>query len=508
MKKKLILAIIPLLIIFIFIPGQSNAQEFLIEENIDINTIQPIIISEDYIEFGKKSLFDASDSITIKDAGTPIYRWDFSDTNTAQFGQEVIHEFDSYGLHNVTLTIQQREQKELIKKDIFVYDKQVLLITDKNIFEEFSLIEDQAANNGVQLKVISAVEEDTGFLTEEKLLPLITEESEFIKNADSLIFYTNASIGLQAFSRYWQNQEEDKKITSDNKLFIKITDQNIGITSKLTQQSFQVIQPNFILLTRPESLNPIFETKDYNLLSTNLTNRAIEYRIIDSRSEKSPIFFLSHAITNFITKGIPSNTIYMLLVFPFIAFVITLARQFVGMSTFGIFTPLVISLSLYILGIVFGIGILLIIVVVSYLLRKLLNKFKLLYIPKTGIVLSLIGLSFLGFVWFLSYYQISLAISIAIFPMLVMSTLSEKFLSAQSEAGLKEALWSALSTVIVSIVAYYLIVWNTFNSLIMSWPELIILPIIGLVILGKFTGLRLTEFFRFRSLFQDKNIEE
>ena len=502
--KKIILIIVTVCIISC--PTKTFAQETL--QSADSEIISPVITSEDYIEFGKKGLFDATDSTLLDEEGLPTYMWEFSDTNFSSFGQEVVHEFTNTGKHNVTLTILQGEYEEFVTKEVFVYDTQILLITDQTKSDNFSQIEDQAANQGVLLKVISTVEEETGFLTEEKLIPLISEENEYINTADAIIFYTESSVGLQAFSRYAQSLDENKKIDTTEKKFIQITDDNMGIAAKLAQQSYEVFKPEFIILTRQEAINPIFETEDFNSLTTTLSNRAIEFRIIDSRSEKSAVFFLSRAVTNFIAKGIPTNTVYMLLVFPIIAFIIVFIRQVVGITTYGVFTPLVIALALYLLGIAMGLLILLVIVGISYLLRKILNKFKLLYIPKTGLVLSFVGLSFLGMIWFLSYYRISLAISVAIFPMLVMSTLSEKFLSAQSEAGLKEALWGALSSVIVSVVAYYLIVWNSFYTLIMSWPELVILPILGIIILGRFTGLRLTEYIRFRSLFQEKNIEE
>jgi len=42
----------------------------------------------------------------------------------------------------------------------------------------------------------------------------------------------------------------------------------------------------------------------------------------------------------------------------------------------------------------------------------------------------------------------------------------------------------------------------------MSWPELVIVPLLGMILLGKFSGLRFTEYIRFRSLFKEKHIEE
>lgn len=484
-------------------PWGAHAQVVVL----DAELLQPAIISEDFIPLNKKVLFDATDSELIPDQ-TATYRWDFTDSTVAHFGEELVYEFSSIGTHRVTLTITQNEISVAVDKEIFVYDSKILMITDQVALDNFQLIVEQAANNGVLLNIVSAVEEETEFLAEETLVPLIAEETEFISEADALIFYTRASIGMQAFTRFWQNLSIDNTITLANKLVVKITDENMGIAADLAQQSFIVTQPQFILLTRKEALNPIFETDNYTQLTATLEGRAIEYRIVDSRSEKSPFFFLSHTITDFITKGVPANTIYLLLAVPFIAFIITFARQVIGMVAFGIYTPLVITLGFMILGINFGIGTLVIIVLTSYVLRKLLGRFKLLYIPRTSLILSAIGLSFLGVIWFLSYYSASLATSLAIFPMLVMSTLSEKFLSAQSEEGVRGALMGVLQTIAVSIAAYYLVVWAAFNNLLMSWPELIIAPLLGMILLGKFTGLRLTEYARFRSLFKEKNIEE
>ncbi len=515
LTKITISAFISLSLAIVALPIAVSAQELSPLDNTqptdaptETAQLAPQITSEDFIVADKKALFDAAESTLLPSTSQPTYRWDFSDSSLAQFGNEVIHEFNTLGIHKIQLTITQGEFQASTEKEVFVYNKKILMITDQNVNEKFQLVVNQAADQGVYLKVISAVEEETGFLTEEKLVPLIGEEYEFITEADGIIFYTSSSLAIQAFTRYWQNLESGKQFDLQEKLLVKITEQNMSIAAKLAQQSYSVFHPKFILLTRPEALNPIFENGDYNQLTTELASRAIEYRIVDSRSEKSSAFFLSHAITNFIVKGIPTNTIYLVLAYPFIVFIIVFARQVLGWSGFGVYTPSVISLSLLILGIYFGIGTIIIVVLVSYLLRTLLNKFKLLYMPKTGLILSSIGLSFLGLIWFLSYYEVSLAISLAIFPMLVMSTISEKFLSAQSEEGLQRALWGVLKTIIISIAAYYLVVWTAFTNLILSWPELIIVPLLGLIILGKFTGLRLNEYFRFRTLFKEKNIEE
>ncbi len=516
MKKLLLILCIGLCLISSIPVAHAQTEEITpiqptqptnVEPTAEPGTLAPRITSEDYIQLGKKALFDATDSQLATDEAAS-YRWDFTDSNVARFGQELLYEFSATGIHRVTLTIVQGDQTASVEKEVFVYDRQMLMIADKDIATNLDEIVEQAANNGVLLKVLTAESEETGFLTEEKLIPLITGETDFIRSADALLFYTSGATGLQAFTRYWQSLADDKKVDVENKLLITITDQNMSIAADLTQQSFRVLNPRFILLTRKEAINPIFETKDDAELVDNLNGRAIENRIVDARSEKSKAFFLSHAISTFIAKGVPINTIYLLLAAPFIVLIITFARQIVGVSAFGIYTPLVIALSFIILGVYIGIGTLLLVVALSYLLRLALRRFRLHYIPKTGIILSVTALSFLVVIWPLSIYRVSLAASLAIFPMLVMSTISEKFLSAQSEEGIRGAFFGVLKTVAVAIVAYYAVVWDTFTNLVMSWPELIIAPLLIMILLGRFTGLRWTEYARFRSLFKEKNIEE
>ena len=92
--------------------------------------------------------------------------------------------------------------------------------------------------------------------------------------------------------------------------------------------------------------------------------------------------------------------------------------------------------------------------------------------------------------------------------MLVMATLSEKFLSAQSMAGIRSALITAGETVVVALLGYTLVTWSWLEGTILSMPELIIVPILGIIWLGRFTGLRLTEYFKFRTLFQEETNEE
>lgn len=497
-------------------------EEVVLEETTGTGTeiivpeIEPVISSEDFILVNKKSLFDAADSVLLLDASEAQYYWNFGDGSPEQIGKEIVHDFPNTGSYFVNLKIRQGDHEKNIQKKVFVYNKKAILITDEGQFVkeekgtdvQFNMaIEDQAARQGIWLTVITITTEETNFLGEEKIVQKITQKADLFKESDYLIFYSKSSLGLQAFSRYLKNLSEEEKIDLSQKLLVKITDENLDISAKITQPIFNLIKPSFILVTRKEAINPIFELKNKNEIIKELSSRAIEYSIVDERSERSKVFVLSSILSGFIAQGIPSNAIYLILAFPFAAFFIAFSRQVIGLSTFGVYTPLMLIISFLILGINLGLTVFFVVIAISYILRRIFNQIELLYIPRVSLIFSFISLSFLITIWVVLKFSSPGVITLSIFPMLVMSTMSEKFVSAQSEEGIRNALFSAFETVIIAIFSYYFLIWTNFVDLLMSMPELILLPLIGNFLLGKFSGLRLTEYFRFRMLLKE-NMEE
>jgi len=501
--------------LFLFVASMFLPQNYILaqaEDDVELlNEINqnydlaPIIISENDVEVGKKIIFDATDSTFNFGLGEPSFHWDFGD-GYWETGNEVVHQYTKIGKYEVKLTITQGENSSEVIKEVFVYDKKIFFVTDIEIIKEISLIEEQAIENGVALKSLLAQDVE-GFLNEDNLAKLIAEETEFIKDSDVLVFYTKSSLGLQSFNQYFRNLSEVQKKLIQKKFFVKISDSNLDVVSNFAYQSFNTIQPEFILLTRAEAINPILSTKDDTEIISTLHSRGVEYQIIDEHGKKPFFYFLSHLISNFISRGVSANTIYLILMIPFLTFITIFFRQVIGLSTFGVYAPVMITASFYILGLQLGLLTFFFVVTTGYLVKYLMNKFELLYLPKVALNISFISLSFLIVVWLFLWFDTSLSLSLAIFPMLVMSTVSEKFMAAQSEEGFKGAMFGVLETLIVVVISYYLVTWVAFNNIILSWPELIFIPFVLNFLLGKFAGLRLSEYFRFKSLFSEHNEE-
>lgn len=210
---------------------------------------------------------------------------------------------------------------------------------------------------------------------------------------------------------------------------------------------------------------------------------------------------ISPIIRFFMTEGVPFETIILILMLPIIATLIAFLRQVVGIKAFGIYTPLIITFAfLATNGLRYGVAIFLVVLLIGMLMRFILKPFRLLYLPRVAIMLTVVALLILVFLVFGGNLKRTGLASVSIFPILIMITLVEKFVAVQIEKGNKTALILALETLIISIIGFYIASWSSLIKLMVGQPWLILLTIPINVLLGKWTGLRISEYIRFRNV--------
>lgn len=211
--------------------------------------------------------------------------------------------------------------------------------------------------------------------------------------------------------------------------------------------------------------------------------------------------YLSPLISFLMHQGIPLETILLILMLPIIATLIAFFRQVIGIKAFGIYTPLIITFAfLATNGVKYGIAIFLAVIVIGMLMRFALKPFRLLYLPRVAIMLTVVALLMLGILALGGNLKRTGLASVSIFPILIMITMVEKFIAVQIEKGDKMAIRLALETLVISVLGYYLAIWPPMLEFIASYPWIILFTIPVNVALGKWTGLRLTEYFRFKDV--------
>lgn len=211
-------------------------------------------------------------------------------------------------------------------------------------------------------------------------------------------------------------------------------------------------------------------------------------------------------IIKFITsQGVDIETAYLLLALPFVATLVAFFRQIIGIKSFGIYTPLVLTFAFWATDLKYGLALFAVILLTGTAVRYFLRNFKLLYLPRMAIVITAISIAILATLAIGASMNRTGLASTSIFAILILITLIEKFISTQVEKGIRTAMLLSIETLIISTVGYYFIIWDKFRDFILNHPEYILFLFVINIYLGRWTGLRLSEYVRFKDVI--KNIE-
>ena len=212
---------------------------------------------------------------------------------------------------------------------------------------------------------------------------------------------------------------------------------------------------------------------------------------------------VKYAIRSSVASGVPANTLVLLLLLPIVAFVIAFTRNVIGIRGFGIFLPAALSVVFVATGPIVGIGLFLVIVTVSTATRMVLRKLKvrLQYLPRMAFILWAVVLGVLGVLFLAPVLKFSDLANVSIFAVLFLVLLAEDFTRVQLGKSVKTALNLTFETLILSLFSYLFLTFQPLQKYVLLNPEISLLVIaLADLLLGKYTGLRVMEFYRFRKL--------
>ena len=212
---------------------------------------------------------------------------------------------------------------------------------------------------------------------------------------------------------------------------------------------------------------------------------------------------IKYAIRGAVEAGVPANTIVLLLLLPVIAAIIAAARHIVGLRGFGIFLPAALAVTFVATGPLVGIGLFLAIVAVSVSARMILRKtkVKLQYLPRMAILLWLVVLAVLGILFAAPLIKAPQLTKVSIFPVLILALLAEDFTRVQLGKSAETAINLTSETLVLALVSYIFLTLESLQKFSLLNPEILLVSVFALdFILGKYAGLRLMEFWRFRKL--------
>lgn len=451
---------------------------------------------------GRQVLFNADQSVVTSDETE--YLWNFGD-GSVQRGVTVSHAYSSTGVYRVSLEMRDnnglRDTDEIIvtvTKDIMV-----LIADDVSIDESFDRLTAFASSQGILIVPIIQDTSGPDHIVQKELAQKILDSSTDIRQAKTIIFWTDGSVGMNAFIDAYQPISDSKRLFK-NKVLVNVSDSRLN-SYRSFQNVISILKPQHLIIIPKDGLNYIVNTVNVDIMLRQLQDSGIHYQLLGIHSQRDVqklgiTNFLTYGVNYLVHQGVPLHNIYMILIIPIIATLIALLRQLIGIKTFGIYTPTIITLAFLSIGMWYGLLLFVVIMVVGTFTRLIGKRLRFLYVPRMAILLIVVSLAIIATYIAGIYFGAKGLVNVSILPILLLIILAENFIAAQMEKGTRSAIKLTLYTLGVSILSYYFVNWTWFKEILLGYPEIILLAIIVNIIIGRWTGLRLLEYYRFRKL--------
>ncbi|MDT8406457.1 MAG: inactive transglutaminase family protein [Methylococcales bacterium] len=194
------------------------------------------------------------------------------------------------------------------------------------------------------------------------------------------------------------------------------------------------------------------------------------------------------------------NVYRILIMVPMGALLIVMLRNLVGFKTFGTFMPILIGMAFRETELLWGVFLFSVLVGFGLLIRFYLEYLRLLLVPRLAAVLIIVIILMTLLSLLTHKLGIDRGLSVALFPMVILAMTIERMSLVWEEHGPKEALQQYIGSMLVASLSFLLMTNLYLEHLLFVFPELMLALLALTLWLGRYTGYRLTELWRFRVL--------
>lgn len=197
----------------------------------------------------------------------------------------------------------------------------------------------------------------------------------------------------------------------------------------------------------------------------------------------------------------------IILMLPLGALAVVIFRNIIGLQTFGTFMPALIAVAFRDTGLVWGVLTFTTVIILGLIVRAGLARLQLLHTPRLAIMLTIVIVLLLAVASAGSTLHIFNLARVSMFPMVIMTLTVERAAITAQESGPLTAIRVAISTGLVASITYLLMEPQVVQSIFVAYPEALLAVIVVNIYVGRYSGLRISELFRFRPLAMINNRE-
>jgi hypothetical protein len=261
----------------------------------------------------------------------------------------------------------------------------MVLLADDSVSADKLALHAKAANEaGTYLRIVTPAAGNAGLQAGDALATALAEQRQALSNAETIVVWTEGISGLQALIQAVQADPE-RANAMKNQNVVVMSNRSLGTLARTARGPYSVLQPQRMVLTRSEAMNPLLLSENFDSFLTTLGQRDIEVLSVTAENVfLRPWDALSTLVNYMLTHGVSSQTVLLLLMLPLIATILAFFKQIIGITTLGLYTPSIIALSFLALGWWIGLLFLLFILATGYFTRSVMRRWRMLYIPKAS----------------------------------------------------------------------------------------------------------------------------
>jgi hypothetical protein len=204
----------------------------------------------------------------------------------------------------------------------------------------------------------------------------------------------------------------------------------------------------------------------------------------------------------FTELGIPLELLQILIMIPLGATVVVIFRNVVGLRVFGTFLPVLIAAAAHNTGYAWGALAFCGLIVLVSGVRRLLGRLELLHSPQLAVLLTVVIGALLLIALLSARFGLNDLARVSLFPVAILAITSERFLLVEIEEGARAAWTTMARTLLVMFFCYVTMNSLSLQILMLGFPELLLVIVALDIWLGRWVGLRLTEWARFQALWR------
>lgn len=189
---------------------------------------------------------------------------------------------------------------------------------------------------------------------------------------------------------------------------------------------------------------------------------------------------------------------YVVLI-PLGAFVVVILRNIVGIPTLGTFMPVLLALAFLEMELGLGLVMFAVIVAVGLYFRFLLSSMNLLVVPRVAACVVIVTLLMLVMSLISWRMGVRGVLQITLFPMIIIAWTIERMSLIWEEEGKRNAIMQVAGSMVVAVVAYLFMIVPQIQYWAQYFPELLLVLLAAILLIGRYTGYRLSELHRFRN---------